>query len=269
MHARCSFLRRAYKAGRGLTINVRPANQRTFCVTLNPVNIMKIKAVVFDAYGTLFDVYSIQTLAEQFYPGQGAAISVMWRDKQIEYTRLITLSDPHQVNGSKHYLSFWEITKLSLDYTLNRLKLDPKRDAVEDLMRQYARLSPFPENLAVLENLKKAGLATAILSNGSPDMLESAVANAGMGDVLDHSISVDPIRLFKTSPESYGLVQKNMPFEKQEILFVSSNGWDALGATWFGFTTLWVNRQGLPYETIGPKPTYTGRDLTKVCEVLE
>ena len=230
---------------------------------------MKIKAVVFDAYGTLFDVYSIQTLAEQFYPGQGATISVMWRDKQIEYTRLITLSDPHQVNGSKHYLSFWEITKLSLDYTLDRLKLDPKRGAVEDLMRQYARLSPFPENLAVLENLKKAGLATAILSNGSPEMLESAVANAGMSDVLDHSISVDPIRLFKTSPESYGLVQKNMPFEKQEILFVSSNGWDALGATWFGFTTLWVNRQGLPYETIGPKPTYTGRDLSKVCEVLE
>ena len=230
---------------------------------------MTIKAVVFDAYGTLFDVYSIQTLAEQLYPGQGAAISVMWRDKQIEYTRLITQSDPHQGNGSKYYLPFWDITKLALDYTLDRLKLDRTSGAVEKLMHQYARLSPFPENLAVLEKIKKAGFATAILSNGSPDMLESAVANAGMGQLLDHCLSVDAIRLFKTSPQSYGLVQKFMPFEKQDILFVSSNGWDALGATWFGFTTLWVNRQGLPYETIGPKPTYTGRDLTKVCEVLE
>ena len=229
---------------------------------------MTIRAVVFDAYGTLFDVYSIQTLADQFYPGKGAAISVMWRDKQIEYTRLITQSDPHQASGSKYYLPFWEITKLALDYTLDRLKLERKSGVVENLMQQYARLSPFPENLGVLHGLKTAGLATAILSNGSPEMLESAVANAGMAILLDHLISVDAIRLFKTSPESYGLVQKHMPFEKQEILFASSNGWDALGATWFGFTTLWVNRQGLPHETIGPKPTYTERDLSAVCEIV-
>jgi 2-haloacid dehalogenase len=230
---------------------------------------MKIKAVVFDAYGTLFDVYSIQALAEQLYPGQGAAISVLWRDKQIEYTRLITQSDPHPAEGSKYYLPFWEITKRALEYTLDRLKLHREASKLGELMRQYARLNPFPENLAVLERLQKEGLTTAILSNGSPEMLESAVANAGMGDVLDHLISVDPIRLFKTSPESYGLVQKYMPIEKAEVLFVSSNAWDALGATWFGFTTLWVNRQGLPYETIGPSPTYTGRDLSKVLEVLE
>ena len=230
---------------------------------------MKIKAVVFDAYGTLFDVYSIQTLAEQLFPGQGAAISVLWRDKQIEYTRLITQSDPHQAEGSKYYLPFWEITRRALEYTLDRLKLQREGSMVEDLMRQYAHLSPFPENLAVLKNLRKEGLTTAILSNGSPEMLESAVTNAGMQDLLDHCISVDPIRLFKTSPESYSLVQKCMPLEKGEILFVSSNAWDALGATWFGFTTLWVNRQGLPYETIGPKPTYTGRDLQTVLKILE
>lgn len=230
---------------------------------------MTIKAVVFDAYGTLFDVYSIQALAEQFYPGQGAAISVMWRDKQIEYTRLITQSDPHQADGSRYYLPFWELTRRSLEYTLDRLKLDRTGHVVADLMRQYAHLTPFPENLPVLENLKKAGFVTAILSNGSPEMLASAVGSAGMKDLLDHCISVDPIRLFKTSPESYGLVQKYMPFEKQEILFVSSNAWDALGATWFGFLTLWVNRQGLPYETIGPTPTYTGRDLQTVLEIAE
>lgn len=204
---------------------------------------MKIKAVVFDAYGTLFDVYSIQTLAEQLYPGQGAAISVMWRDKQIEYTRLITQSDPHQAEGSKFYLPFREITRRALEYTLDRLKLHRGSSIVEELMLQYANLKPFPENLAVLKNLRNEGLTTAILSNGSPEMLESAVTNAGMKDLLDHTISVDPIRLFKTSPESYGLVQKVIPLEKDEILFVSSNAWDALGATWFGLITLWVNRQ--------------------------
>ena len=136
-------------------------------------------------------------------------------------------------------------------------------------MRQYVHLTPFSENLRVFKSLKKAGFVTAILSNGSPDMLASAVANAGMKDLLDHVISVDAIKLFKTSPESYGLVKKYMPFEKQEILFVSSNAWDALGATWFGFTTLWVNRQGLPYEAIVPKPTYTGHDLQRVLEIPE
>jgi 2-haloacid dehalogenase len=230
---------------------------------------MTLKAVVFDAYGTLFDVYSIQALAEKFYPGQGAAMSVMWRDKQIEYTRLITQSDPHSPQGSQYYLPFWEITQRALEYTLDRLKLDRTGHAAQELMQQYAHLAPFPENLSVLERLRKAGLTAAILSNGSPEMLASAVASAGMKDLLDHCISVDPIRLFKTSPESYGLVRKYMPLEKEEILFVSSNAWDALGATWFGFTTLWVNRQGLPYETIGPKPTYTGRDLATVLDVLE
>ena len=230
---------------------------------------MKIKAVVFDAYGTLFDVYSIQVLAEQLYPGQGAVIAVMWRDKQIEYTRLITQSDPHQASGSKYYQPFWELTRLALEYTLDRLKLTRTGSVVDDLMQQYAHLSSFTENLGVLKSLKKAGLTTAILSNGSPEMLDSAVLSAGMKDLLEHVISVDAIRIFKTSPESYDLVQKHLPLEKQEILFVSSNAWDALGATWFGFTTLWVNRQSLPYEAIGPKPTYTGSDLTKVLEILE
>jgi 2-haloacid dehalogenase len=100
------------------------------------------------------------------------------------------------------------------------------------------------------------------------DMLSTAVSSAGMTDLIDHVISVDPIRLFKTSPEAYGLVQQTIQAETQDILFVSSNGWDALGATWFGFTTLWVNRQHMPFEAIGPKPTYTGHDLTRVLDVF-
>lgn len=229
---------------------------------------MKIKAVVFDAYGTLFDVYSIQVLAEELYPGHGADIAIKWRDKQIEYTRLITQSDPHNVSGSRYYRSFWELTRLSLAYTLDRLKLDRGFGQVEKLMQQYAHLTPFPENLGVLQRIKAMGLTTAILSNGSVDMLASAVKSACMEEVLDHVISVDPIRLFKTSPESYGLVQQTFAVNKDEVLFVSSNAWDALGATWFGFTTHWVNRQGLPFEALTPHPHFTGPDLTSVLVSL-
>ena len=230
---------------------------------------LKIKAVVFDAYGTLFDVYSIQALAESLYPGQGGIIALMWRDKQIEYTRLITQSDPHSPSGSRYYQSFWELTRLSLEYTLDRLLLDRKGGQVEALMQQYAHLEPFAENLEVLRKLRAKSLTLAILSNGSPDMLASAVASAGMEDLLDHVISVDPIRLFKTSPESYGLVQKFIAVEKEEVLFVSSNAWDALGATWFGFNTHWVNRQNLPHEALGPRPHFSGRTLASVLQSLD
>jgi 2-haloacid dehalogenase len=230
---------------------------------------MPIKAVVFDAYGTLFDVYSIQVLAEKLYPSHGADIAVKWRDKQIEYTRLVTQSDPHNSSGSKYYQPFWELTRLSLEYTLDRLKLTRSSDQVGKLMKQYSRLTPFPENLAVLQKTQDMGLTTAILSNGSPEMLASAIKSAGMESVLNYAISVDPIRLFKTAPESYGLVQKTIPVNKEEVLFVSSNAWDALGATWFGFKTLWINRQNLPYEAIGPRPDYSGSDLAMVIDVLK
>lgn len=229
---------------------------------------MKIKAVVFDAYGTLFDVYSIQVLAEELYPGKGSAIAVMWRDKQIEYTRLITQSDPHNPSGSQYYQPFWDLTRLALAYTLDRFKLNRQSGQVAKLMQQYAHLTPFPENLAVLQKIKAMGLMTAILSNGSVDMLNTAVSSAGMVGVLDHVISVDPIRLFKTSPESYGLVQQAMAVQKDEVLFVSSNAWDALGATWFGFKTHWVNRQDLPFEALEPRPNFVGSDLNSVLVSL-
>jgi 2-haloacid dehalogenase len=227
-----------------------------------------IKAVVFDAYGTLFDVYSISALAEHLYPGQGASISTLWRDKQIEYTRLISLSDPHNPAGSRHYQPFWELTRLSLRYTLARLKLELTPANEDALMGQYAHLTAFSENLAVLQTLKAKGFATGILSNGNPEMLDSAVKSAGLKHLLDYVISVDSIKQFKTSPSSYALVTQYIPMQNDEILFVSSNAWDALGATWHGFQTLWVNRQSLPHETLGPKPSFTGANLSSVLSVL-
>jgi 2-haloacid dehalogenase len=229
---------------------------------------LPIRAVVFDAYGTLFDVYSIGALAEKLYPGQGAALSVLWRDKQIEYTRLISLSDSNP-QGSRHYQSFWDITRASLRYALARLGLVHTHANEDALMAQYAKLSAFPENLGVLQALRQRGVATAILSNGSPEMLQSAVHSAGMSELLDAVLSVDSVRQFKTTPTSYQIVTDHFGFAPADVLFVSSNAWDAMGATWFGFTTLWVNRQGLPPETIGPAPHHTGRDLTAVLQVLD
>jgi 2-haloacid dehalogenase len=227
-----------------------------------------IRLVVFDAYGTLFDVYSISSLAESLFPGQGQAVSVLWRDKQIEYSRLISLSDPMNPMGSRHYQSFWDLTRLGLQYACQRLELELTPAKQKRLMDQYAQLTPFPENLAVLEALQSLQIPAAILSNGSPDMLQAAVSSAGMGHVIDKVLSVDEVRQFKTSPQSYGLVADHYKVDIREVLFVSSNSWDALGATWFGFKSFWVNRQGMPFETLGPRPTYSGRSLRDILTLI-
>ncbi len=230
---------------------------------------MPYRAVVFDAYGTLFDVYAMGVLAEQLYPGHGTAISNLWRDKQIEYTRLISLSDPHAPTGSRHYQPFWVLTRLSLRYTLARLGLANSAENEDALMAQYKHLPPFAENLEVLRALKQRGVTTAILSNASPDMLHAAVAHADMTEWLDLVLSVDGIRQFKTTPASYALVRQALPgLDSKDILFVSSNAWDVLGATWYGLDTLWVNRQGLPPEAIGPSPTHTGSQLGAVLPLV-
>lgn len=157
---------------------------------------------------------------------------------------------------------------MALQYACERLKLTLSSTAREQLLGQYAQLQAFPENLGVLQTLKARGLPCAILSNGNKDMLHSAVMSAGMSAYLEHVISVEEVRQFKTTPQSYALVQQHLDVAKSDILFVSSNGWDVLGATWFGFQTFWVNRQGLPFETLGPRPTFTGPDLTHVLKVL-
>ena len=221
---------------------------------------MKIKAVLFDAYGTLFDVYSVALLAEQLFPGQGDKLSQLWRDKQIEYTRLLTMSAP----GGERYRPFWELTRAGLRYAAAKLALDLQPAAEEQLMNQYRHLSAFAENHEVLAELKRRGVTTGILSNGDPDMLGVAVKSAGFADLLQHVISVHPARRFKTDPAAYALGTAALKLPAREILFVSSNAWDALGATWFGYTTLWINRAGAPPEQLGTEPSFTGRSLRDV-----
>ena len=221
------------------------------------------KAVLFDAYGTLLDVYSVGALAESLFKGQGAALAVLWRDKQIEYTRLVTTS-----NDGAFYQDFWELTRAALRYACKRLKLDLSAASEEALMQQYLKLTPFPENIRVLEALKAKGIATGILSNGSPDMLNAAVRYAKLDGLLDHVLSVDALRQYKTSPKAYALGASALQLPASYILFVSCNAWDALAATWFGYQTLWVNRYDLPFEELGTEPTHTGKDLTDVLSLF-
>ena len=222
------------------------------------------KAVLFDAYGTLFDVYSVGLLAEQLFPGQGQALSVLWRDKQIEYTRLVTTS-----NEGAHYRPFWELTGASLRYACKRLGLALTPEREQQLMNQYRHLSDFPEGREVLQVLKTRGVATGILSNGDPGMLGVAVRSAGLEGLLDHVISVDAVRRYKTHPDAYRLGTQAVKKPASQILFVSCNAWDALAATWFGYRTLWVNRYGHPFEELGTQPTRTGSTLDDVLTFFD
>lgn len=219
----------------------------------------KPKAVLFDAYGTLFDVYSVGLLAEQLFPGHGNALGLLWRDKQIEYTRLVTTS-----NHGEHYKPFWDLTRAGLRYACRRLALELTPAHEERLMNQYNHLSAFPENKQVLAALKAKGVPTGILSNGDPDMLGVAVRSAGLDGLLDHVISVDSVRKYKTHPDAYALGTQATGFDARQIAFVSCNSWDALAATWFGYRTLWVNRYQLPFEELGTQPTRTGTSLRDV-----
>ncbi|MCY7320002.1 MAG: haloacid dehalogenase type II [Ramlibacter sp.] len=217
------------------------------------------KAVLFDAYGTLFDVYSVGLLAEQLFPGQGQALGLLWRDKQIEYTRLVTTS-----NGGQHYRPFWELTRAGLRYACKKLALELTPEREQQLMNQYRQLSAFPENRAVLKALKDQGVVTGILSNGDPAMLAASVKSAGLEGLLDHLLSVDSVRKYKTDPAAYALGVQATGLPAGQIAFVSSNSWDALAATWYGYRTLWVNRYQLPFEELGTQPERSGTSLRDV-----
>ncbi|NMM14393.1 MAG: haloacid dehalogenase type II [Rhodoferax sp.] len=227
------------------------------------------RAVLFDAYGTLFDVYSVSLLAEQLFPGHGQALSLLWRDKQIEYTRLVTIC-----NDGAHYQPFWALTRSALVYAINRIVVPAQPTGasglfdteIDRLLNQYRHLSAFPENRQVLSELKARGIVTGVLSNGEPGMINMAVSSAGLEGLLDHVISVDAVRKYKTHPEAYALGEQATGLPASQIVFVSCNAWDALGATWYGYQTLWVNRYQLPFEELGTQPTRTGSSLREVLD---
>jgi 2-haloacid dehalogenase len=231
------------------------------------------KAVIFDAYGTLFDVHSVVAAAEQMFPGHGDALSQLWRLKQIEYTQLRTLSDP----AGARYRPFWDVTLDALRYAARRLNLALTGAGEKRLMDEYACLSAFPDVLPVLRRVRnlqegrpegsRPGLA--ILSNGNPQMLDIAVKSAGMNGLFDHVLSVDAVRAYKPAAAAYALGTSAFGAVPRDIVFVSSNGWDVAGAGWFGYTTFWINRQRLPAEELGITPSGTGGGMAELAAFLE
>jgi 2-haloacid dehalogenase len=243
------------------------------------------KAVIFDAYGTLFDVHSVIAAAEQLFPGRGDALSQLWRQKQIEYTQLRTLAAPADAPGA-HYQPFWDITGDALRFAAKKLQLTLGRTAEKRLMDEYACLSAFPDAVPALRALRDAAaspstmptpaagsepisrVGLAILSNGNPQMLDVAIKSAGMTGLFDHVLSVDAVRAYKPSPAAYALGTQAFDAPPREIVFVSSNGWDVTGATWFGFTTFWLNRQNAPVEELGVTPHGAGGGMNDLLAFL-
>ncbi len=222
---------------------------------------MPITTCIFDAYGTLFDVAAAARNAAK-EPGREAfaahwpAIASHWRLKQLQYTWLRAVMGQHA--------DFWDVTQNGLDWALEAEGLGDDPELRERLLQLYWELDAFPEVPAMLAALKSGGMNTAILSNGSPAMLDGAVQSALIGDVLDDVLSVESVGIFKPADIVYELVTKRFGCTRDEVLFVSSNGWDASAAAGYGFTTAWVNRAGEPMDRLPAKPNHVLNDLTGI-----
>jgi 2-haloacid dehalogenase len=211
---------------------------------------MRVDALVFDAYGTLYDVHSVVRRCESCFPGKGMQLSQLWRAKQLEYTWLRSLMG--------QYVPFSRVTREALAYSCAALGLE-HGEHEEALMAEYLRLAPFPEVAAALERLK---VRRAILSNGSPDLLDPLVRNSGL--TFDAVLSVDELKIYKPAPQVYELAVKRLGLPKDRIGFVSSNCWDAIGAKSYGFTVYWVNRGGAPVDRLGFAPDEQVKSLDEV-----
>ena len=213
------------------------------------------RAFVFDAYGTLFDVHSVMEAARAVTPDP-QALSQLWRQKQLEYTWLRSLMGRYQ--------DFWLGTGQALRFALRRLGITAAESQIEALMSAYLTLSPFPEVPNALRALR--GRPLAILSNGSPRMLESAVRSSGLGAAFDHVLSVDAVGVYKPSPLVYDLAVRAFGLPASEILFVSSNAWDVAGAGAYGFMTCWCNRTNMPADELDVTPDYEVDRLDAILE---
>jgi len=200
-----------------------------------------IDACVFDAYGTLFDVSAAAAQCQDALGDKWGPLSQIWRDKQLQYTWLRSLMG--------EYVEFWQITQDGLDFALETLDIDDA-DLRQRLLDVYFKLDAYPEVPEMLKTLKSAGLKTAILSNGSPDMLAAAVNNAGIADDLDGVLSVQKVGIFKPHKSVYQMVVDDLEVEARRVCFMSSNAWDVAGAAHFGFRVQWVNRFGQAQERL-------------------
>jgi 2-haloacid dehalogenase len=226
---------------------------------MSSVRLSGIKACVFDAYGTLFDISSIARGAQDALGEQWRALSDLWRTKQMQYSWLRGLAG--------HHADYWQVTSDALDFAMQTLKID-NPILRQRLMSLHYCLSPYPEVPPVLQQLKAAGMKLAILSNGTPDMLESAVENAGLAGLFDAVISVEEIGVYKPHPSVYGLAPARLGMASDEICFLSANSWDAYSAKAFGFQVLWCNRFGQVPENLPATPDAEISDLSPLPEAV-
>lgn len=218
-----------------------------------------IGACVFDAYGTLFDFNSAVMRCRDDIGEAAERLSEIWRQKQLQYTWLRSLMGRHA--------DFWQVTGEALDFALAAVAVD-NAELHKRLMALYRQLDVFPEVTDVLTRLKRAGMKTAILSNGAPDMLNAGVAAAGLGALLDDVLSVEDIGAYKPDPRVYQLAVDRLGVDAPAICFMSSNGWDAAGAAAFGFRVVWVNRYGQPPERLPAQPDVELDSLLPLPELL-
>jgi 2-haloacid dehalogenase len=215
-------------------------------------------AVVFDAYGTLFDVHSVVRRGEELFPAQGADLSRLWRAKQLEYTWLRSLMG--------RYEDFESVTRGALRFACRALDLAWSDEVERALVQEYLQLSLYPDVSEALRALQ--GRKLAILSNGSPAMLQAVVEHAGLAPLLHHVLSVDELRIYKPHRSVYRLAVEKLGTVKEQIAFVSSNFWDVSGATAFGFRTYWINRTGTPADELGLQPAGTLSRLDELVDIL-
>lgn len=216
-------------------------------------------AVLFDVFGTLLDVYSVTRRAEELFAGHGEQLARLWR-QQIEYSQLRTLSG--------RYVSFSEVTRDALEYSLQALKLEATPADAARLLDEYKRLAPFADVAPALTRLHDAGVRLGVLSNGDAEMLETALVTSGLHRYIDLVLSAEQVRAFKTSPSVYALGPRALKLQPHQIVFVSSNGWDACGAAWYGYTSFWVNRPDAPLERLGIKPNGVGVSLNDAAQFV-
>lgn len=218
-----------------------------------------IEACVFDAYGTLLDFNSAAAQARDALGDKADALSEIWRQKQLQYTWLRALMGAHA--------PFWQVTGEALDYAMDTLGI---ADATlrDRLMQLYLSLETFPEVPAMLKTLKEAGMKTAILTNGSPDMIETACRNSGIDTLLDAILSVEEVGIFKPHPKVYQIAVDRLGVSKERISFQSSNSWDAVGAAHFGFRVAWCNRYGQRRERLPAEPDAEIRTLAELPAIF-
>ena len=218
-----------------------------------------IRACVFDAYGTLFDFASAATRCPGIPEHKRVALTTLWRDKQLQYTWLRSLQD--------RYVDFWQVTAEALDFALESLDL---RDAAlrEQLLQLYQTLQAFPEVADTLRQLRAAGFRTAILSNGTPAMLDAAISASGLQGLFDAVLSVEAVRVFKTHPKVYAYALQQLGLQAGQVSFQSSNGWDAYAASAFGMRVVWCNRYGQRAEQLPGSPDHVIRNLAELPALL-